>query len=181
MSSNFIPTSQIWDVSEILSNNTISPEMKKVFVKMYQKLSEMAMAVNNRESGVHDTQEHVCGKLYFPKPGLTSASGQTPVQRGVIRKDFIWSDALGVSKSLPNAAQDTMAHGITFDANTILVDIWAVASDHTHGMYIRIPHVDCKLGTIGIWATNSDIVIDCCGFDGTDYTDVYVGIEFIRF
>lgn len=181
MPSNFIPTSQIWDVSEILSNNTISPEMKKVFVKMYQKLSEMAMAVNNKSSGIHDLQEQPTGKIFFPKPGLTSASGQTPVARGSISKNFVWADATGTPKSLPNATTDTMAHGITFDANTILINVWAAATDHIHGMYVRIPHVDCAKGTIGIWATNTDIVIDCCGFDGTDFTDVYVGIEFIRF
>lgn len=181
MPSNFIPTSQIWDVSEIMSNNAISPDMKKVFVKMYQKLSEMAMAVNNKASGIHDTQEHPTGRKFFPKPGLTSASNRTPISRGSISKSFIWSDALGVPKSLPNATSDTMAHGLNFDANTILINIWAAATDHTHGLYIRVPHVDCKLGTIGIWATNTDIVIDCCGFDGSDFTDVYIEMEFLRF
>ena len=46
----YIPTTSVWDVSEIYSTDVTKPEFKELLVRMYQNLNNMAMATNNKDS-----------------------------------------------------------------------------------------------------------------------------------
>jgi hypothetical protein len=177
----FLPTTQVWDVNQIYETKDISPGMRELLVRMYQNLNLMATVINQKDTGIYPTDEFVCGQQYFPKPGLTSASSHTPKLRQVLRKTIPWVDGAGAYKSLPNAVLDSVPHGLTFDANTIVTRIYGASTNPTARRYIPIPFIDCKSGYIGIWATGTDIVIDCCGFDGTDFTITNIVIEYIKF
>jgi hypothetical protein len=171
---NFLPTTQIWSAQDIQNMKTEGPEFKEFLVKLYQDLNNHATSINDKDMGVYDTQEYVCGKSYFNAPTTGGASNQptTPYLRPVYRKVINWN------KALPNGATDTVAYGIA-NIKTITA-IYGASTDPTHKVYIPLPFISCKLGTIALWATSADVVIDCCGFDGTDYTTTYVVLEYLK-
>ena len=67
-SGTFIPTTQVWDVTEIKEVDVTKPEFKELLVRMYQNLNTMALTINNKESSFYDTQETVKGQAFFSNP-----------------------------------------------------------------------------------------------------------------
>lgn len=179
--SALIPTTQVWDSSEVTNQENLDDATKEILVRMYQKLGDMAQMVNYKETGMYSTEEFICGKSYFPNPALSSSTSRTPKLRQVIRKVINWVDITGASKTLPNASSDSVPHGITFDANTILTRLYGAATDHINGVYIPLPYVAPKDDNIALWATNTDIWIETFATDRRDFTIAYVVIEFLKF
>ena len=167
----FIPTTSVWDVSEIYSTEVSSPEFKELLVRLYQNLNTMAMGVNNRDAGFYDTSEFVCGQMFFPDPSLTSASEVTPTFRNVFRKVVNFG-------ALPDTASKNVAHGITTTVNTSFTRMYGVATlpDATPATFssLAIPNAEITLeldGTNVTIATTTDL---------TAYTTTYVVLEYIK-
>jgi len=177
----YLPSTQVWDTSEVESAEGVNDPTKELVIRMYQKLADMATMINYKETGLYPTQEFVCSKKYFANETLTSTSGRTPKLREVIRKTLPWLDEVTGTSALPNAALGNMKHVLTFDANTVLVGLTAACTDPTHRVYMTLPYVSCAKGTIAIWANATDVFIECCGFDGTDFTINNIVIEYIKF
>jgi hypothetical protein len=171
----FIPTTTILDVSELEAADVKSKEFKELIIRLAIAFNNMATIVNLKDTGIYSTQELTCGRTYYPKPGLTSSSSKTPKMRQVTRKVINWG------KPLPNGSMDSVAHNLVFDANTVVTNISATANDPAIRRYITIPFISCKEGSIGIWATGTDVVIDCCGFDASGFTITNVVIEYLKF
>jgi len=163
----FIPTTNVWDVSEIYSTDVKSPEFKELLVRLYQNLNVMAMGVNNRDAGLYDTSEFVCGQQFFPDPALTSASSVTPTFRNVFRKVVNFG-------ALPNNTGKSVAHGITTTVNTSFTRMYGVATDPTGFSALAIPNSDITLELDG---TNVTITTTA---DLTAYTTTYVVLEYIK-
>jgi len=170
----FIPTTNIWDPTEIYSTEVTSPEFKELLVRLYQNLNSMAMAVNLKDTGYYDTSEFVTGQKYFPKPGLTSLSAEVPAFRQTYRKVINFG-------TLPNTGTTNVAHGITVDANTIFTRIYGTATDPTGLSYLPLPYASSTAANnIELKVDNTNVTI-ITGSNRAAYTITYVVVEYLKF
>lgn len=169
----FVPTSFIWDVAQIGEVNVNSPEFKELLVRLYQNVTNIANVLNIKDSGYYNTLEFVTGQLYFPNPANNSTTAQTAEFRQVIRKSVIFG-------TLPNAGTKSVAHGITVNAGTTWVNIYATATDPIGLTGIPIPYASPTLINnieIKVDATNVTIIT---GSNRTNYTICNVVLEFLQ-
>jgi hypothetical protein len=170
-SGQFIPTTNVWDVEELYATDVNSKAFKELLIRLYQNVANITQVINTKDVGIYDQREFVCGQLYFPN--TDPIAGQPNEYRQVYRKVIDFG-------ALPNAVPKAVAHNITNLTGFSVTRIYGASTDPTHKMYIPLPFISCKLGTIALWSTSTDIIIDCCGFDGTDYTTTYVVIEYLK-
>ena len=93
----------------------IPEEWEDARVYLYEFLRQVNNQINIRTVGFHLEQPILTGNLF-------TASATSVERRNVFR-------TLIDTGALPNAGTTTTAHGITFDANFTLVDLWLAATD----------------------------------------------------
>ena len=110
---SFIPTSYIWDVSQLYSVDVNSPEFKELLVRLYQNVNNIAIVLNTKDSALYERSEFVNGQLYFSDPALSSQTNVTPVQRQVYR----------LVLNFPYASCTDVAHNIELNVDGTNVNI----------------------------------------------------------
>lgn len=169
----FIPTTNVWDVSEIYSIDVTSEAFKELLVRLYQNINNIALAVNLKDSGYYVTQEFVNGQAYFPNPDLNSTTAIAATLRQVYRKVVNF----GV---LPDTTTKSVPHGITCTTATSFTRIYACATDPMGFNYIPIPYASNSAGDsieLNVDGTNVNITT---GSDRTNFTITYVVLEYIQ-
>jgi len=171
----FIPTTNVWDPTEIYSTEVTSPEFKELMVRLYQNLNTMAIAINLKDTGYYDTQEFVNSQLFFSDPALRSTSSRTPEYRQVYRKVINFG-------ALPNAGTTNVAHGINCDANTTFTRIYGASTDPTGAYsYLPLPYSSTTLvNNIELSVTGTNVSITT-GINRAAYTVTYVVLEYLLF
>lgn len=172
MPGTYLPTTQLWDVSEIYSTPDIDPGMKELLVRMYQNLNLMALSINFKENGVYDTQEFVSGQQFFPSPLLSSSSSIQPTPRQTERVvvDF---------GALPNSAAKSVAHGIDFSSDIAGTRVYACSTKVSLPKRI-IPLPSTVSGDSIELYIDKDYVVITTHSDMTAYTITYVVIETLK-
>ncbi len=138
-------------------------------------LNKMALALNNKVTGIYTQTQFVTGKTWYPDPALSSATSKIPVQR------MIFGIVVPFG-ALPDTATKTVAHGITFPAaNTYQgVQIYACATDQTGVVQIPIPYASPVLvNNIELFIDGTNVSITT-GSDRTAFTKTDVYFEFIK-
>lgn len=163
----FIPSTQIWDVSEINDKNS-----KELMVRLHQNINSAALAINNKDSGLYDTSEFVNGQTFFPNPVLPADT--EPTKRQVYRK-VVNFGALGNGLV-------SVAHGLTIAAGSAysFTRIYGVATNPTTLSFIPIPYVSSVAANIielSVDATNVNITTAA---DKSAYTICYVILEYLK-
>jgi hypothetical protein len=167
----FLPTTNVWDPSDLYDVDVNSPEFKQLLVRLYQNLNTMAMAVNSKESSTYPLYEFVTGQQYFPNP--TGTVDQTQIFRDVFRTTVNCG-------MLPNTGTITIPHGISVTANTTFTHIYGAATAPTIPNGIPLPYASPTLAnnvSIDVGATNVTITT---GSDRTAYTRTIVVIEYMQ-
>jgi len=168
-----IPTTNVWDVSEIYQVDVKSDEFKELLVRLYQNLNNMATSVNIRDAGYYDVNELLNGQSYFPNPLLNSATMSAPSFRSVYRKVINWG-------ALPNTGTTSVPHGITCSANTSFTRIYGSSTDPVGLNYIPIPYASPTLANnieLKVDATNVTIIT---GSNRSAFTITYVILEYLQ-
>jgi hypothetical protein len=167
----FVPTTNVWDVSQLYSIDVNSTEFKELLVRLYQNINNIALALNLKDSGYYVPTEFVNGQLYFPNATLnTAASGPAPF-RQVFRKIINFG-------ALPNAGSKSVAHGILITPTYSFTRIYATATN-PNTSFIPIPYASPVL------ANNIELQVDTVnvtittGSNRTAYTICYVVLEYI--
>jgi len=169
----FVPTTNIWDVTEIYSTDVTSPEFKELLVRLYQNLNLMSLQLNIKDSAYYNTQEFVNGQVWFSDPAYNSTSQVTATGRQVYRKVINFG-------TLPNAGTTNVAHGITCDANTTFTRIYGCATDPAAQSYLPLPYASTTLvNSIELSVGNTNVSITT-GIDRTAYTVTYVVLEYLK-
>lgn len=171
----FLKTTNVFDVQSIYQLDIKSEQFKEFLVFLRRSVSEISEAVNAKDTGKHVKTEFACGQTYFPDPALTSTTPQTPVDRQVYRKTFLWPN------TLPNIGQQHVAHGIDLTSNTYkMVHIEGTASQIVPHKYIPIPYVSADLTEIvQLYIDGPDIYIET-NFDASAYDHTVIVIEYIK-
>ena len=181
-SGTFIPTTQVWDVTELKDVDVTKPEFKELLVRMYQNLNQMSITINNKESSYYDTSETVKGQSFFSNPNLNSTTSTTPESRQVHNKTINF----GV---LPNNATRSYAHGINITYGYTFTRIYG-CSTRPGGPVggaaqvfsaIPLPYVDPGTPANGILlsvdAVNVNITTTA---NYSAYTTTYIVLEYIK-
>jgi len=90
---------------------------------LVEHLKKISNAVNIREIGWFLDEELLSGKQFIPSNTQAIIQGTAPLARTVLRKVVDCSPLI--------AGAQTFAHGIIFDSNFSLVDLWVAATNST--------------------------------------------------
>jgi hypothetical protein len=131
-----------------------------------EHLKKISNAVNVREIGWLLDTELLSGKSFIPAAGTSGSSQQ---YRSVLRKVIDFG-------ALPNTGSKDVLHGIVFDNNFTLIQIWASATQPSN-YGIPIPYAGPT--PIQIYMDTTKIVITTSD-DRSAYTRCYVFIEYIQ-
>lgn len=170
----FVPSTQVWDVSEIHKTDVTSPEFKELIIRLYQNLNNHAIALNDKDSGVYDVQEYICGQSYFPTSvGGASSDAITPLPRAVYRKVFDFG-------ALLNAIPKNLAHDITLTPELMFTRIYGATCDPINHIYLPLPYSSATLiSNIELQVNDINIIVTP-GSDRTAFTKTYIILEYLK-
>jgi hypothetical protein len=102
--------------------DTVPEEWNDAREFLVEHLKKISNAVNAREIGFYLDEELLSGKQFIPTTSMSGPSSSTSQQfRTVLRKVINVSPLVAGANSFP--------HGITFDANFTLLDLWVAATN----------------------------------------------------
>ena len=131
---NFIATTQVWDVQELFEIDVNSPEFKELLVRLYQYVNVIALATNNKTTGLYPLEEFVTSSQYFNPNSPATYAVDSINQRPEFRRTYnIGALPIGVT---------TTAHGLTITNTWQFVQIYGAASDNVGFNYYPIPYAD---------------------------------------
>ena len=139
-----------------------------------EQLKKITNSLNSKEIGFFLDQELISGKAFIPGINQMVDGGSSQQFRTVLRKvvDF---------GALPNNTTKSVPHGITFDANFTLVQMYAAATDPVNLVAIPIPFVTAPASSNNVElymdATNVNISTDS---NRASYTRCFVIIEYMQ-
>jgi hypothetical protein len=166
---SFVPTTNVWDVDELMSVDVKSPEFKELLVRLYQNLNVIALVLNTKDSGYYVPSEFVNGQMLFQSPTATNNQ---------MRQIFRLLVNFG---ALPNTAAKSVAHGLTPNSSWVFTRIYACATDPSGFNYIPIPYASPTLANSIELSVNSTNVTITTGSDRTNFTICYVIVEYAKF
>lgn len=177
----YVPTTSVYDIGRIYELDVNSDEFKELLVRLYQSVNNIAVPLNQKDSGLYQTQEFVDGQVWF-NPQSTS------INEG--RVDFRTVVNFG---PLPNATQKSVPHNIPIDQanNTVAMTnpysftrIYGVASRQSTAtglIYLPLPFASAVsvADNIELYADDTDVVITT-GTDYSSFTICYVVLEYLK-
>jgi hypothetical protein len=170
----FVPTSYVWDISQLQELDVTDPQFKELIVRLYQNIADIATALNLKDSAYYYLGEFVNGQQYFPNPALTSQTASTARYRQVTRLVVNFG-------ALPNAAgTKSVPHGLTPTTSWSFTRIYATTSDPVNFVYLPIPYASSVANDnieLSVDATNVNITV---GKDRSAFTITYVVLEFLK-
>lgn len=169
----FIPTTNIWDVSDVYNTEGLSPQLQELLIRMYQNLNQSNLSVNIKDTGFYTTQEFVNGQSFFPNPTLSSASSTTPTMRQVYRCVVNFG-------ALPVSTTKQVAHNLIFNPGFSLTRLYGAASLPDATSFIPIPYSSATLvDNIELWIDGTYVNIKTAA-DWSAYTTTYVVLEYLK-
>lgn len=171
---SFIPTSNVWEITEIQQVDVQSDQFKELLVRLYQNINNIALSLNTKDSALYDVSEFVNGQVFFSNPALDSSTAVAPTQRQVFRKVINFG-------ALPNTGTTSVAHNIPFNVGFTTTRIYGSASDVAGLNYLPLPYASSTLAnniSLDVTGTNVTIVT---GSNRSNFTVTYVILEYIKF
>lgn len=172
---SFIPTTNIWDPSELYSIEVTSPEFKELMVRLYQNLNNMSLSMNTRDAGFYALTEFVNGQVWFPDPNLSSQTQRTPTLRQDFRKVYNLGPLVG--GIIATAPLD-----ITLTSTTTFTRIYGVANDTTNQIYYCLPFIDPigAVDNIVLSVSGGNVTVTATGAPYPNINQIYVVLEYLK-
>ena len=173
----FVPTTNVWDVSQLYEIDVNSEAFKELLVRLYQNLNNISLVLNLKDTGYYLNQEFVNGQLYFPNTNLNSSTEQTSEFRQVWRLVINF----GALPDFTGSPTKSVPHGLTITPGVTFTRIYATASNTTGFEYIPIPYASPTAANsieINVDATNVNIIT---GSNRSNFTICYVILEYLKF
>jgi len=138
-----------------------------------EQFKKLANAINVREIGFFLDQELLSGKSFIPGVNIANDGGSSQQFRTILRKvvDF---------GALPNAGPKSVPHGIIFDANFTLIQLFASATDPINLIALPIPYASSNAPdgiSLFMNSTNINIITQS---NRSSYTRCFVVIEYLQ-
>lgn len=172
----FIPSTNVWDVSQLQSMDVTSPEFKELLIRLHQNINNIAIAINLRDAGYYDQKEFINGQRYFPNPMIDATA--SPYINPAFRQVFRMVVNFG---QLPDTNFKSVNHNIPGISNMFtFTRIYATASDTTGLNYIPIPYASPVLVNNIELSVNATQVTITTGSNRTNFNECYVVLEYIK-
>lgn len=169
MKTGLFVSSNVLSSVNIYKFNLNSKEFKDFLVKLSDLLSKLTTIVNLKTSGLHPLSEFITGETYFP--------GSGPVTRNIeSRPVTCMTINFG---ALPDTNTKSVAHGITFDANTTFVESSIMSTSTSLLKSISIPHASATAIDIVEFNIDNTNVSIKTGKDMTDYDKTIIVLKYI--
>ena len=159
----YIATTTVYD--QINSAN-FSDELKQILVVLYQNTNNIALALNQKESGIYDLHEFVNGQGWFVPPPGTPANMQ-------LRPDY--TKVLWITSFPPGTM--TVAHGIDITGQYTFTSITGVANDTVGFNYYPIGASGTGVD-ISVTANVNNVVLT--NNTGITFNATYVVLKFLK-
>jgi hypothetical protein len=173
-SGTFIPTTQVWDVSELRDIDVTKPAFKELLVRMYQNLNSMALSINNKESSFYDTSETVKGQSFFANKANDSSTSSAPEGRQVFNKVINFG-------ALPNAAIKNYAHGIDIKRGFTFTRIYGCATQQENtNPAVAFNAISIPYSTIVLLDISATDVVITTTADYSSYANTYIVLEYVK-
>jgi len=169
----FVPTTNVWDPSEIEATEVTSEAFKELMVRLYQNLNVMSLALNLKVSGYFVQEEFVNGKVFFPNTTLSATTAQVPT----FRQDFTKVVNFG---ALPNNTTKRVPHGLTINSNFTLTHFYASCTNPVGFTGLTLPYASATPANIIEMSYDANDVIITTGSDRTAFTVTLVVFEFLK-
>ena len=191
-----LPTTQIWDPSEIEKMDVNTPEFKRFLLSMHQNMNSMAMAVNEKASGTMGSQDAIVGKVDLGgvNTATTFPSGKSTfdLYRKVINFGPIDNTGGGIKifrvpHNIPQYSYGTL---VVISISGIANRIYDTAVSNYSILATPIPFIDAKnpaiftdLRRVALWLEDAHIVMRLSG-NGSNlwergFNHVFVTVEYI--
>jgi len=164
---SFIPTTNVLDVARLYEVNVQSDEFKELLVRLYQTVNNIAIVLNNKESGYHILEEFVSGAVYFNPNDTSPLSLRPEFQK------FINVGVLG-------AGTTTTAHGLTITSTWKFVSAIGMASDTIGFNYYPLPWAS-SAGATNIQVTVNATNVVIINNSGVSFTDCYINLKYLKY
>ena len=137
-----------------------------------EQLKKITNAVNIREIGWFLDEELLSGKAFIP--GVNNVGNASPRQfRQVLRKVINFG-------ALPNAGNKSVPHGITFDSNFTLVQMFGAATDPVNLVAFPIPFDSAgNAQGVALYMDSTNVIISTQS-NRSSYTRCFVTIEYMQ-
>jgi len=166
-SGSFIPTTFIWDETELYNIDVNSERFTELLVRLYQNINLMQNTMNIKDSAIYDTQEFVNGQTFFP--GEDSGSDGT----GAVNRRQVFRKVIDFG-ALPNSATKSVAHEIDITSGFTFTRLYGAASDQAGLNFLAIPNSSI---TLAVDATNVKITTTAAL---AAYAITYVTLEYLK-
>lgn len=168
----FVPTTNVWDVSQIYDIDVTSPQFKELLVRLYQNINNISVALNLKDSGYYVTDSFVNGQLYFPNPIYNSGTAVNATYRQVFRIVINFG-------ALPNAGIKTVPHGLIVNNQYTFTRIYGTASDTTGFNYIPLPYASATgADNIELSVDATNVIVETTT-NRTNFNVTYIVLEYI--
>lgn len=140
---------------------------------LVEHLKKISNAVNVRTIGWYLDQELLAGNAFIP--GANIAGNASPQQfRQVLRMVVNFGP-------LPNAGTKSVPHGIVFNSNFTLINLYAAATDPIALIGFPIPYADpiALINAVALTIDSTNVNITT-GTNKTNFTRCYVVIEYLQ-
>lgn len=162
---SYVPTTNIWDVSQINAVDVNSPEFKELLVRLYQNVNNIALALNTKDSAFYLLQEFNYGAVYF-NPSDPTLNGLRPGYRILINTGAL---AGGLT---------TVAHGLTVTNTWTWIKINGAATDSVNLLGYPITYADTGGANISVSVDATNVYIN--NGSGQVFTNSVVVLEYLK-
>lgn len=164
---SYIPTTAVFDISQIYETNVNSPEFKQLIVKLSESINNIALVLNNKISGYYLNEEFASGKSFF-NPNSSNPLDLIPAFIKVIPFNTI------------NAGMNTQAHGLSITNTWKFISAYGMASDSAGFNYYPL-----GFSSVG-GATNIELRVDATNViinnnSGIVFTSALVILEYLKY
>lgn len=164
---SYVPTTNIWDVTNLYSIDVNSPAFKELLVRLYQNLSLMASVVNTKESAIYPQQEFVTGGIV----PFSTLNPNTQQNRPIFRFYYEANVLAAGATSIPL--------GFTVGSTWRFMSISGAATNQTTGNHYPLPYVDAAgVANIELRATNTTIEIN--NNSGQTFLGLVIILEYMK-
>jgi hypothetical protein len=139
---SFVPTTNIWDVSQLAQIEVTSPEFKELLIRLYQNINNIAQSLNIKDTGMYVKDEFNTGIQLF------NPTTNDPLQNRPVFRKLVDTGTL-------NAGVKNVPHGLTIASTWQFVSIRGAATDNVGGNYYPLPS-----STISVVLDNTNIIIN---------------------
>lgn len=155
-------------------SNVNSVEFQDFMTQLTQTVNNMSLILNMKDTGTYDTEEFICGQVYFPLVDPTGV--QVPQWRPIYRKIINFGAVTG---GLPNAGCFSAPHGIPVTNTWFFTRQYAEARNPAIPGFLAIPYVSSVDKAHDIELSVDSVSVRICNVANySAYTTVYVILEY---